>query len=722
VDLLGNRPAGRALRVPILLVCILVAGAALRAGYLSEIRSAPFFAAPAVDAGFHDYWARGIATGDWQPPHGSVDPQVYARPYFRPPGYPYFLGGIYAISGGGYLAPRVVQMTLGMANVVLLFSLARRWFGSAVALVGSALMATHWIPIYFEGELHAPVLLIFLLLSTLLLLGRWRAGPTLPSAVGAGFTIGLASLVRPNALAIGAVSLLWMAWIVRRGTPPRASWVHLPALALAIAVAVLPVTVRNYRVSGELVPISSNLGINLYIGNNERADGLVATEIDDLGSFRTCFDWPALVDRLERKLGRELGDAEVSRYFSGRALEFVRRQPGRAARLTARKAALFWGPAEVGHNKEIHYERLHSAVLSKLPLSFPLLLAAAVVGCVLLLIKDLHPAAAPGGTGRTSTGRTEITVLLVAWVAIYFLSVLPFFAAARYRVPILPILVILASVAVVRLAGALRRREVRNVATTGLAFAAVYLVVSHAFVDYEPSLARWHYDRGTDFDRVGDADRAQREYERAVELRPDFFEARYNLGHQLADRGRVEEAIEQWRIARRLHPGFAPVHYNLAHAFARQGSSEQAIESMARAVAIEPDSWIYQTEQGDLLASVGRVDEAVAHYRAALAVRETYVPALRNLSLLLAFHPDPQRRDPAEAVRLAERAAALTNESSTSVLDALGAAYASAGRTEQALRVLRRAYELARESGQDGLAEKIRQRAESYAREEAGPD
>src|SRR3990172_612772 len=80
---------------------ILGVGALLRFAYLGEIRGAPDFASPAIDAAFHDYWARGLVTSDWTTSAGRRDPQIPTTPYFRPPGYPYFLALIYLTSGGG---------------------------------------------------------------------------------------------------------------------------------------------------------------------------------------------------------------------------------------------------------------------------------------------------------------------------------------------------------------------------------------------------------------------------------------------------------------------------------------------------------------------------------------------------------------------------------------------------------------------------------------------
>src|SRR5205085_11421411 len=83
----------------------------------------------------------------------------------------------------------------------------------------------------------------------------------------AGLVLGLHILNRPNVAAwtVAAVLLtLCTGRLTRRG---RASL----ALVAGIALAIAPVAIRNYAVSGELALVSSHGGLNFYIGNHEGA-------------------------------------------------------------------------------------------------------------------------------------------------------------------------------------------------------------------------------------------------------------------------------------------------------------------------------------------------------------------------------------------------------------------------------------------------------------------
>jgi len=658
---------------------ILIVGAGLRIAYLQEVRRLPDFERPAVDAAFHDYWARGIAFDEWEPRENFSDPGIRTSPYFRPPGYAYFLAAVYAIFGDGYIAARLVQVALGLAGVILAFLFARRWFGRAPAMLLAAGMSGYWIFLFFEAELQATTLFVFLLLMFLNVMGIWYTRRSFLPALIAGIVGGLATLVRPNFLAILVAALVWIVWARPDEGQRRRTILGAAGLVLGTWLAIAPVTIRNQVVSGEFVPISANSGINLFIGNNAQANGLVMSEIPGLGDFGTCFDWPGIVRKLEQRLGHELGDAGANAYFTRESLSFISENPVRVAKLTLKKALLFWGPREVGHNKEVAYERRFSRVLGRIPGRFPLLLALGLLGFGWLALERKRD--------HDAQRRWTLSVLVVLVIASYFLSVVPFFAAARYRVPILPLLLLFGAWALSRFGTAVVDRRRREIVTCVAAFALLYAGATRPLVDYEPSLARWHYDRGVAFDHAGDSNRARGHYEDALLDDPTFFYARYNLAHLLMREGRIDEAIAHWEASLLARENYAPTHYNLADIHRQRRDREKTVVHLERAFALDPDSTRYRSELGE---------------------------ALRDLSVVYSMHSDPERRDPAKAVRLAERSNALSAGRSPSVLDALAMAYASAGRFDDAVDTASRAIELARASGYDSLASNIEARLQAY--------
>ena len=105
---------------------------------------------------------------------------------------------------------------------------------------------------------------------------------------------------------VAAVGLVVILLAQRRWRPPI-------AVAAGIAIALVPVTVRNYVVSGDLSPVSSHGGLNFYIGNNAEADGtyhMVSGITPSIAGQQNDARRVA-----EEAVGRTLEDAEVSAYF-----------------------------------------------------------------------------------------------------------------------------------------------------------------------------------------------------------------------------------------------------------------------------------------------------------------------------------------------------------------------------------------------------------------------
>jgi hypothetical protein len=245
-------------------VVVFLVALALRVGHVLALRDSPYFARPVLDAETYYWAARALAAGE-----GWAE-----AVYWQPPGYPYVLALILRLAGPGLLAPRLVQALLGALTAALTCALGTRVFGRAVGLGAGLIVALYGLLIYYDGELLAPSLAICLQMATLYCAERAPAERGGRGWLATGLLGGLTAVVNAPAL----VLLPILAIAARR----RAAW-----LLLGAAIAIAPVTVRNWTAGGELVLISSNTGINLYLGNNPRYDATVG-----MGPGR---DWQALV-------------------------------------------------------------------------------------------------------------------------------------------------------------------------------------------------------------------------------------------------------------------------------------------------------------------------------------------------------------------------------------------------------------------------------------------
>ena len=129
----------------------------------------------------------------------------------------------------------------------------------------------------------------------------------------------------------------------------------------------------------------------------------------------------------------------------------------------------------------------------------------------------------------------------------------------------------------------------------------------------------------------------------------------------------------------------------------------EAMENFSRALQLRPDDAEAHCHLAEILSRQNKAVEAARHYREALRIRPDFPEALNNLAWMLATSKEPGVRDGAQAVQLAERACALTQYQKTVCIDTLVAAYAEAGRFDDAIATAQKARTLAAEADETDL-------------------
>ena len=166
--------------------------------------ASPFFDAPVVDARTFLDQARAIAGGDLA---GGPDP------YWQPPLYIYLLALVcWLLPDSYFVGIRLLQALLGAATCLLVYGLARRGLRRAAGRIAGCAAALCGTFLYFEGELLAVPLEVFL---NLLLLQRLLRAMERNRGLDwglAGLTAGLAALARPNVLLFAALFCAWHLW------------------------------------------------------------------------------------------------------------------------------------------------------------------------------------------------------------------------------------------------------------------------------------------------------------------------------------------------------------------------------------------------------------------------------------------------------------------------------------------------------------------------------
>ncbi len=599
-------PPGRADRWGRHLLAIFGFALAIRLVHVWQLRSAPFFGLTMGDAQSYHAWGLEILAGDW----------LGSEVFYQAPLYPYFLGAVYALFGTDPLTVRLVQSGLGAASCVLLAVAAGRLFSRSAGIVAGLLLAVYAPAIFFDGLLQKASLGLFLICVALALLSRLIMRPApIRAWIWPGLALGALLLTREHAL-VFVVAVL--GWLALPAGPRRDRLVRAGALVLGLVLVILPVAARNAAVGGEFVLTTAQFGPNFYIGNNPAADGTYRPLVFGRGDPR--FERQDATQVAERELGATLTPAQVSRYWMRRALEYVRTDPTDWLRLTGRKVVLAFNASEVADTED---------QLSHADWSFPLRITG-----YFWHFGILAPLAA-AGFWLTWSRRRQL-LLLYLLLGGYAASVVLFAVMARYRYPLVPLLIPFTAAAVV---------EARRMAVEGwdrrAQWAGVVAVTTLVFCNWpvlcmDDMRAVTALNVGTELQARGRLDDAAGQYRQVLAVDPNDALAHSNLGTALAALGRPAEAIGHYERALELAPDDADSHSNLGNALVALDRPDEAIERYRRALAIDPSSAEAHAALGMALHALGRLEDAVAHLRRALELAPPTVETLNMLGVALA--------------------------------------------------------------------------------------
>lgn len=193
---------------------------------------------------------------DWDPSDTSL--------LFHAPGYSIFLSGIYFAFGQSRFNVQVVHNLLNSVSAVLLFLIAETMLTWRIGAVAGLITAVSHHLSYYSNFLLPDSISAFPILIAIYLLARFRHRRARPIWVYAlaGLSIGLSVWLRPNTLLLGPFLAVFAPVFDMRWREIQRSWV----LAAVSFLIVAPITIRNYIIYREFVPVSANLGMVLWEG------------------------------------------------------------------------------------------------------------------------------------------------------------------------------------------------------------------------------------------------------------------------------------------------------------------------------------------------------------------------------------------------------------------------------------------------------------------------
>jgi tetratricopeptide (TPR) repeat protein len=525
------------------LIGVLAAAFLVRVLLVLSLRGQPYFDTPIVDSAAYDQWAVDIATKSFW---GD-------RAFYQDPLYPYGLGIFYKIFGRDFLWVRIVQAALGTAGLWMLFEAVRRFLGYRTAIVALVLAAFYKAFLFYDTALLKEFLGAVAIEAALLAWAmdkKWKW-------LAFGAALGIGTLVRGNLLllAVAAAGLL----AIRRDMKSA-------GLVLAGAVlCILPVTIRNAAVAHDFVLTTAQFGPNLYTGNNpENTTGRYRPP-SFLVAGAPEFEEPGFRAEAERINGRPMKASQIDAFWRGRAIGYITSNFGTFLGVTLKRILMLTNAFEIPDNYNIPFMARFSWILRAPLFTFGWFVA---------------PLAA-AGIYLSWAERGKFAMLYVLLGA-YLASIVFFFVFGRYRLPVVPILIVFAAHAVVK---TIQLREWRMRAIPKIAAVVFLATLVLVNVPLPASIG------GT----------------------RDFRTAHYNLGIYYATHDQPAEAAEEFESAARLNPELLkdPTFlWAAGQAYEKSGKTAEAIEKYRKAVAIDRQSAEPPYRVGRLYFDVGMYDRA----------------------------------------------------------------------------------------------------------------
>lgn len=563
---------------PLLLAAIAVI---VRLVYLIEVSQKLGFSVPMTDEQWH-----------WQGARDIVEKSFWGEgSYPGVPIYKYFLAFLYFITGGSLFWAKLLQILLCGGTAFFLFKTTEQMFGNKSAIIAGLIYSFYGTLVFYETVLGQTALLLFLTVWSINRLTSKLKSDSSRSWIITGVIFGLAAITESKLLLVLPFLVIWLIMKHRKNSTTFWNWIKPSAVFIIGSIwATSPVIVRNLIVGGGFVPITAQSGLNLYLGNNEYADGqsLILPKVEP--------DNTMILSRLVRlsreiaknDIGHELSEPEICGYWAEKAFQFIVDNPGKFLKLTLKRKLFFISGVEIGQSIDVYAEANKSKLLTALVwnyfLAFPfgLLLPLALIGAFVL--------------------RSHVTRLLPIYIfiVVYSFSVILTLVNAIDRLPIVPLLMMVAAGGLVRL-GALRE-EIPN--SKKLILALVFIAFLLPFNQKLFGLGQPHpffiyYGDGLSNQSHGEFAKAEIAFLRADSAFPFSAQLAVNLAEVEVKLNKTQEAEKNVTRAIELNPQSASGYNVLGLLIREKGELDSALVLFGRAVELFIPSDVRPNEIGE---------------------------------------------------------------------------------------------------------------------------
>jgi 4-amino-4-deoxy-L-arabinose transferase-like glycosyltransferase len=536
---------------------ILTIALVVRTAHLVVSVNNPFFYALSADENYYLAFGRDVAEGGFglTPRFGFMDPL-----------YGYVMGVWLAIVGEDLFLFRLFQILIDVISVYLIVHIGTLLRGFRAGCIAAVLYAFCGSAIFYTGLLLKPTLVaLFVLLWTLLTL-RVLVRERAIGWAGLGMLTGIAGALRSNLILLLPLGLLAP---IRRGRDLTPFFKGGTALLLGFMIVQTVLAWRHYEINNFWSWLPSNGGIVLYqvYAPEHLRGGLVVPAFVEEGSPAEIQQF--FLEEARRRTGQLLDARQANAWWSAQAWSLIKAEPAAAFEHLLKNGVSFFSGYEVPNNRSIYIDRQFSAVLAMMPISFSVLIGMALPGFVIAV-----------------RHRREALVLL-APVAVAFITYVVFFDFSRFRFPAVPLLALASGIFIDQCLCLINARRFPSVAL----FIIIAGLLAAISTQLGPNGELGAFERkkiAEAYVKAGQLDQAENRLSDLLREYPDDAWLYELAGYVHLQRGRISASIDASRRAVALDPRRHVAHYNLAVAYQDQGDIVWAVAALRQAIAVRP--------------------------------------------------------------------------------------------------------------------------------------
>lgn len=212
---------------------------------------------PSLDAAGYDARANSIL-------NDKIFGEVGRPTAFKEPFYSFFLAGIYYVFGHNFLIVRIIQAILSAFTCVFLFLIGRELFNESIGRLSGLIASLNPSFIKASEHLLTETLFTFILIVAVFYILKVLKNPNSKNSFILGFLLGIGSLTRSVLAPFTILLCITLFFLLRKRHSLKIIMGNILVIFICFLAPIIPWTIRNWTVFHEFVPISTNVGINLY--------------------------------------------------------------------------------------------------------------------------------------------------------------------------------------------------------------------------------------------------------------------------------------------------------------------------------------------------------------------------------------------------------------------------------------------------------------------------